>query len=281
VLHAAVDPEGPVFLRLARTVAGRPLYRGGAYLVGNVLVDCGPPATARALLDWLGSRPVDALLVTHHHEDHSGAAALLLARRGLVPQIHAAGVGPLAHGYPQELYRRLVGGTPRPVEARALPPTVDTGGARLEVVETPGHSPDHVCFYDRARGWLFTGDLFLGERQRYLRDDEDLEQTIVSLQAATALPLARVFCAHRGPLRDGPAAMGRRLAHLTQVRDQARELMAQGLPDAEVARRVVGPEGPLTWISRGRFSALNFVRSLKRWRGANGSTGPGPGPRAS
>jgi hypothetical protein len=75
--------------------------------------------------------------------------------------------------------------------------------------------------------------------------------------------------------------MARRLAHLTQVRDQARELMAQGLPDAEVARRVVGPEGPLTWISRGRFSALNFVRSLKRWRGANGSTGPGPGPRAS
>ena len=48
------------------------------------------------------------------------------------------------------------------------------------------------------------------------------------------------------------------------MRDQGCELIAQGLPDAEIARRVVGPEGPLTWISRGRFSALNFVESLKR-----------------
>jgi glyoxylase-like metal-dependent hydrolase (beta-lactamase superfamily II) len=264
VLQATADREGVVFLRLARTVAGRPLYRGGAYLLGNVLLDCGPPATARAVLEWLGGRTVDALLVTHHHEDHSGGAALLSARRGLVPQIHAAGVAPLQRGYPQELYRRLVWGRPRHVEARPLPPVVDTGGVRLEVVETPGHSADHVCFYDRSRGWLFTGDLFLGERQRYLRDDEDLEQLIGSLRTATSLPLQRVFCAHRGPVRDGPAALRRRLDHLVSVRDQVRALLAQGLPDAEVARRAVGPEGPLTWISRGHFSALNFVRSLKR-----------------
>ena len=264
MLHATTDPEGVVFLRLARTVAGRPLYRGGAYLLGNVLLDCGPPATAREVLAWLGGRTVDALLVTHHHEDHSGGAALLLARRGLAPHIHASGVGLLARGYPIQLYRRLVWGRPRHVEARPLPPVVDTGGVRLEVVETPGHSPDHVCFYDRSRGWLFTGDLFLGERQRYLREDEDLEQIIASLRVATALPLERVFCAHRGPLREGPAALRRRLDHLTSVRDQARDLMARGVPDAEVARRVVGPEGPLTWISGGRFSTLNFVKSLKR-----------------
>lgn len=264
MLHATSDPEGVTFLRLARTLAGRPLYRGGAYLLGNALLDCGPPATALAMLEWLGSRTVDALLLTHHHEDHSGGAALLSSRRGLTPHIHAAGVAALGRGYPQQLYRRLVWGRPTHVVAKPLPHVVDTGAVRLEVVETPGHSPDHVCFYDRSRGWLFTGDLFLGERQRYLREDEDLEMLIASLRAVTALPLQRVFCAHRGPLRDGPGALRRRLEHLVGVRDQVLDLLAQGLPDAEVARRAVGPEGPLTWISRGHFSARNFVRSLKR-----------------
>jgi hypothetical protein len=31
-----------------------------------------------------------------------------------------------------------------------------------------------------------------------------------------------------------------------------------------VARRAVGPEGFLTWLSRGRFSALNFVKAVAR-----------------
>jgi glyoxylase-like metal-dependent hydrolase (beta-lactamase superfamily II) len=36
---------------------------------------------------------------------------------------------------------------------------IDMGGRRLEVIHTPGHSPGHICLYDRERGYLFTGDL--------------------------------------------------------------------------------------------------------------------------
>ncbi len=32
------------------------------------------------------------------------------------------------------------------------------GGHTLLVIETPGHTPGHVCLYDRARGMMFLGD---------------------------------------------------------------------------------------------------------------------------
>jgi glyoxylase-like metal-dependent hydrolase (beta-lactamase superfamily II) len=259
------DGDGEVtFLRLARTIAGRPLYRGGAYLAGGVLVDCGPPVTAAAVCDWLQARTVEAVVITHHHEDHSGGAALLKARRGLTPLIHAAGLERLANGFPMEIYRRVAWGRHSTVEATPLPEVVEAGGVRLEVVETPGHSPDHVCFFERARGWLFTGDLFLAERQRYLRMDEDFETLLASLRRVCALPIGRVYCAHRGPVADGPAALRRRLDRLSSLREHVLDLLGQGLPEAEVARRAVGPEGPMTWLTFGHFSARNFVRSLAR-----------------
>ncbi|MEO8028080.1 MAG: MBL fold metallo-hydrolase [Bryobacteraceae bacterium] len=37
---------------------------------------------------------------------------------------------------------------------------IDLGGRTLEVVLTPGHTPDAVCLLDRARRELFTGDTF-------------------------------------------------------------------------------------------------------------------------
>jgi glyoxylase-like metal-dependent hydrolase (beta-lactamase superfamily II) len=258
------EHEGFTFLRLARTVLGRPLYRGGAYYLNGTLVDCGPPATAREVLAFLEGRPLQSVLVTHHHEDHMGAAPLLHQRRGIVPLVHAAGVGLLGGGYPQELYRRAVWGRPRTVRAEPLPREVEAGDLRLQVLHTPGHSPDHVCFFEPERGWLFTGDLFLAERLRFLRKDEDFHALLASLEQVGALPVRRVLCAHRGVVPGGIQAVQRKAAHLRELRDRVRELLAQGLPEAEVARRAVGPEGWLTWASRGHFSARNFVRAVRR-----------------
>jgi glyoxylase-like metal-dependent hydrolase (beta-lactamase superfamily II) len=131
-------------------------------------------------------------------------------------------------------------------------------------VATPGHSPDHLCFFEPDRGWLFTGDLFLAERLRFLRADEDLDALISSLETVIRLPVRKVLCAHRGPVRDGPAALRRKADGLRALRERIAELLLQGLPEKEVARRAVGREGLLTWFSRGRFSARNFVRAVAR-----------------
>ena len=264
-----VQTHGDVaFVRMARSVLGRPLFWTGAYLVDGLLVDCGPPATARELLAALDGHPVDQLVLTHHHEDHMGAASLLAAERRLRPQIHAQGVAILSRGFVQEGYRRAVWGTRDRPDATALGEELRTGSMRFQVLHTPGHSADHVCLYEPEREWLFTGDLFLGERLRFLRSDEELLPLIESLERVGRLRVREVFCAHRGPVPDGPAALRRKAEHLRSLRERVTDLLEQGLPEKEVARRAVGREGPLTWFSLGRFSARNFVRSVAREGGS-------------
>lgn len=47
---------------------------------------------------------------------------------------------------------------------------IDLGGRVLQVLHTPGHSPGHMCFWEKARGWLFTGDLvYLGTWSIWIR----------------------------------------------------------------------------------------------------------------
>lgn len=36
---------------------------------------------------------------------------------------------------------------------------IDLGNRTLKVIHTPGHSPGHCCFYEKDRGWLYSGDL--------------------------------------------------------------------------------------------------------------------------
>jgi glyoxylase-like metal-dependent hydrolase (beta-lactamase superfamily II) len=271
---AATDHGGLVHLRMARRVLGRPLYWTGAYFFEGILIDCGPPSAAGALLEWLGGREVEALAVTHHHEDHAGGAGLLGAARGLTAAVHSTAVPLLADGFRQEAYRRLAWGRMPRLRARALEGDVTSRSARLRPVFTPGHSPDHVCFYDADREWLFTGDLFLAERLRYLRADEDIHRLIASLEDVAALPLRRVFCAHRGPVADGPAALRRKAEHLGVLRGRVRALLAQGLDEAEVARRAVGREGPMTWLTLGHFSVRNFVRAVARPGPSAGGAAP-------
>ena len=79
------------------------------------------------------------------------------------PLIHPRGQALLQQGFEQQAYRRLAWGRRPRLEAGALGPGLRTRELRFDVLETPGHSPDHVCLWEPERGWLFTGDLFLAE----------------------------------------------------------------------------------------------------------------------
>lgn len=97
---------------------------------------------------------------------------------------------------------------------------IDLGGRRIEVLHTPGHSPGHLCFWEPATGYLFTGDLVYKDVLFAYYPSTDPEAYLASLEKVAALPVGKVFPAHHS-LDIQPEILG-------HMRDALRQLKAEG-----------------------------------------------------
>lgn len=73
---------------------------------------------------------------------------------------------------------------------------IELGGRTVEVIHTPGHSPGHMCFYEKEFGYLFTGDLVYKGVLTAWFPSTDPAAYLKSLEAVSALAADRVFPAH-------------------------------------------------------------------------------------
>jgi hydroxyacylglutathione hydrolase len=153
------------------------------------------PGQAGPVDQWLAASGLTlrGILLTHHHGDHIGGVAELLAGRSGMEVI-----GPRAG--------RDAGTMPWLTQAVKDRDAVQLApwGATLHVLETPGHTLDHVCYFAADTSGethldtpaLFCGDtLFAARCGRLFEGSAD--QMWASLSALARLPSAtRVFCAH-------------------------------------------------------------------------------------
>ena len=150
-----------------------------AYLVdgdqGLILIDTGLPkkdGVIRAKIESLGRsiEDVRAILLTHSHTDHAGNAATLKEASGaelVVSPLAAPAVRgdikPPLPGMlrgPLKLLGSLLPPPPPSMPDHLVSETNPDGLPEdFTVLETPGHTPGHVCFLlDRGPGVLFAGD---------------------------------------------------------------------------------------------------------------------------
>ena len=78
---------------------------------------------------------------------------------------------------------------------------INLGGRTLEIISTPGHTPDAISLLDRARGLLFSGDTYYPARIWLFRPETNLDDYVASVKhlAALAPQLELVLGEHNVP----------------------------------------------------------------------------------
>jgi glyoxylase-like metal-dependent hydrolase (beta-lactamase superfamily II) len=139
------------------------------WLVGDVLVDCGPAARVETLLEQLDGLRPRAIALTHIHLDHAGAAGVLVERfPELEVWVHERGAPHMVD--PSRLLAsasRLYGDEMDRLWGpfKAVPEEnvrLLRGGERIgpfEVAYTPGHASHHVSYWHEPTRTALVGDV--------------------------------------------------------------------------------------------------------------------------
>jgi glyoxylase-like metal-dependent hydrolase (beta-lactamase superfamily II) len=276
-----VEQHGSVtVIRMARTVLGRPLYWTAAYWLDGLLIDAGPRCTADELVRVLNKVPIQQIAITHGHEDHIGGLAALRQRFPDARVYAARPTLPLIEN-PELLgmqrYRQVIWGKPQPFSGvhslDEVEDVIRTPQFTLRAIETPGHSRDHVSYFEPTFRWLFCGDAFIGGRDVAWTPEFDMFAIVSSLRTLATLRPERLFpgsgTVRRTPL---PDLLGK-ITDLIQLAEKVRKLEAAGHAPAEIVAMIFGGEPNIRRWTFGHFSAANLVEACRVY---NDLTAPAP-----
>ncbi len=201
-----LTPDVPSALSplVRRVVANNPSLMTGpgtnTYLVGIdevAVIDPGPDIAKHidAIIGASMRERVRWVLLTHTHPDHWPAAAKIRKKTGAL--IGAFPTFPKADEVDLDLDLKLGDGD-----------TVDGTEFRLEAIHTPGHAPNHLCFFLDEERSLFTGDHVLNGTTTVVNPQRggDMKQYLASLDRLRKIKRVSRICPGHGDVIDDPAA---------------------------------------------------------------------------
>lgn len=194
------------------------------YLLGETAVlDPGPDIASHIEAIRAALPRLDTILITHRHADHAPAALPLKAATG------ARIIAP--RNVLDAVDQRVGGGEIIAVEDETL-----------EVIATPGHTNEHVCFLT-SHGDLFTGDTILGfGTTTIFPPDGHMGDYLRSLRTLRARNPRRIYPAH-GPVReDAVALIDEYIAHRLERERQVLDAIAAGAKTPTEMRARIYPQ---------------------------------------
>jgi glyoxylase-like metal-dependent hydrolase (beta-lactamase superfamily II) len=106
---------------------------------------------------------------------------------------------------------------------------INLGGRTVEIIATPGHTPDAICLIDRANGLLFTGDTYYPAPIWLFRPETDLDAYVASVKRIAALEpqVKLVLGAHNVPVAQ-PSVLPRLVSAIEAVRAGKGDIKPEG-----------------------------------------------------
>ncbi|KAA0972506.1 MBL fold metallo-hydrolase [Aureimonas fodinaquatilis] len=234
-LQTQFDPQtgkavevAPMVWRITAANASPMTFHGtNSYLIGRdslVVVDPGPddPKHMEALMAAIGSRPVEAILITHTHLDHTVLTAQLAAETG----------APVMAQGPHKAARPLFDGEVNLLDAAAdhalvIDRRLDDGevlkfrAGTFQAVATPGHCANHMVFALPDQTILLSGDHVMAWSTSIVAPpDGSMADYMASLDKLMKRREATYFPGHGGPV-ENPQAFLRGLRSHRRMRETA------------------------------------------------------------
>ena len=184
------------------------------YILGTenlIVIDPGPDSEAHlsSLMKYIGKRKVTDILLTHSHIDHSPLSRKLKIETGA--KIIGFGSADEARtSFMKKLSSSLdLGGEEGIDKDLALDEKVidkqilNLNNYSIEVVHTPGHLSNHVCFSLKERQILFSGDHVMGWATTLISPpDGDLGSFMNSLEKLSDREEMIYYPGHGKPLKE-------------------------------------------------------------------------------
>jgi ribonuclease/clavin/mitogillin len=232
------------------------------YVVGTsrrpILLDTGQglpeylPLLERAREEQRGARELDRTVLTHAHVDHLGGCSQVRARFGPLPVLKRPWPGLDAD----------VAEHVQPIDHGAV---IETEGATLRALFTPGHAEDHLCYWLDEERALFTGDVVLGAGTTVIPEHGgDLADYMDSLRRLLALEPAVIYPAHGPAIRDAGKKIREYIAHRELREEQIVALLREGVSDVKQMVKRMYADVPEYLHPAAGTSVRSHLRKLER-----------------
>ena len=241
---------------------GKPFMTARFYLVDGVMIDTGIPHLRREVISLIRAFPPRKVLLTHHHEDHSGNCAAIKKALGVEIFGHPLAIRKMTGPLSILPYQHLVWGQAESANLLPLPDVIETHRFRFTPIHTPGHSKDHVAYLEKNEGWLFSGDLYLGDRIKIFRQDENIHDEINSIGTILTHDFDVLFCGHNPRYEKGKEALRAKLDFLEAIVEKATSLKAEGMPVPRIISAMqTSSDRFIRYFTMGNVSYGHMIRS--------------------